>query len=133
LTSPQSGHKLKLMSEKTILVVDDDSGFRLMMQKLLQSAGYQVISGEEGQSALEAAWDHKPDLIISDMDMPINNGFKTIEMFRSDPEVQAPVIIVSGVVDSRDAKLMLDAGASAFFRKPVDHAALLAKVSELLT
>jgi DNA-binding response OmpR family regulator len=43
------------------------------------------------------------------------------------------VIVVSGVVDIGDAKLVLDAGASAFFRKPVDQAALLAKVSELLT
>ena len=121
------------MEQKTILVIDDDLGVRLMLQKLLESAGYQVITGEEGQSALEAAWNHKPDLIISDMDMPINNGYKTIEMFRNDPDVQAPVIIVSGVVDIRDTQLMLDAGASAFFRKPVDQAALLAKVSELLT
>jgi len=121
------------MNEKTILVIDDDSGVRLMLQKLLESAGYRVITGEEGQSGLEAAWDHKPDLIITDLDMPINDGYKTIEMFRYDPDVQAPVIVVSGVVDIRDAKLVLDAGASAFFRKPVDQAALLAKVSELLT
>ncbi len=121
------------MSEKTILVIDDDSGFRLMMQKLLESAGYRVITGEEGQSALEAAWSNKPDVIITDMDMPVNDGYKTIQMFRRDSEFQSPVIAVSGVVDTRDAKLVLDAGASAFFRKPVDHAALLAKVSELLT
>ena len=120
------------MNEKTILVIDDDLGFRLMLQKLLESAGYQVTTGEEGQSGLEAAWDHKPDLIISDMDMPINNGYKTIEMFRDDPDVKAPIIIVSGVVDLRDEKLVLDAGASGFFRKPVDQAALLAKVSLLL-
>jgi len=120
------------MSEKTILVIDDALGVRLMLQTLLQSAGYQVITGEEGQSALEAAWSHKPDLIITDMDMPINDGYKTIQMFRMDPEVQAPVIVVSGVVDARDAKLVLDAGASAFFRKPVDQAALLAKIAELL-
>jgi len=120
------------MEQKTILVIDDDLGFRLMLQKLLESAGYQVTTGEEGQSGLEAAWDHKPDLIISDMDMPINNGYKTIEMFRDDPDVKAPIIIVSGVVDLRDEKLVLDAGASGFFRKPVDQAALLAKVSQLL-
>ena len=120
------------MNGKTVLVVDDDSGFRLMMQKLLESAGYQVITGEEGQSALEAAWSQRPDAVITDMDMPINNGYKTIEMFRSDPDVQVPIIVVSGVMGTRDAQLVLDAGASAFFPKPVDHAALLAKVSELL-
>lgn len=121
------------MEEKAILVIDDDPGFRLMLQKLLESAGYQVITGEEGQSALEAAWSHKPDIIITDMDMPINDGYKTIEMFRYDPDVQAPVIVVSGCVDERDAQHVLNAGASAFFRKPIDQAALLAKVSELLT
>ena len=120
------------MEQKTILVIDDDLGVRLMLQKLLESSGYQVITGEEGQSGLEAAWDHKPDLIVSDMDMPINNGYKTIEMFRNDPDVKAPVIIVSGVVDQRDEKLVLDAGASGFFRKPIDQAALLAKISQLL-
>jgi CheY-like chemotaxis protein len=121
------------MSEKTILVVDDDIGIRLMMQKLLESAGYRVITGEEGQSAVEAALDHRPDLVITDMDMPVTDGYKTIHVFRRDSEFQAPVIVVSGVVDQRDAQLVLDAGASAFFPKPVDHVALLSKVTELLT
>jgi len=103
------------------------------MQKLLESAGYRVVTGEEGQSALEAAWSTRPDLVISDMNMPINDGCKTIEMLRSDPSREAPVIVVSGVVDVRDAQPALDAGASGFFRKPVDHALLLAEVSELLT
>ncbi|MCX6843420.1 MAG: response regulator [candidate division WOR-3 bacterium] len=120
------------MNQKTILVVDDNLGFRLMLQKLLESAGYRVITGEEGQSALEAAWDSRPDLVVSDMDMPINDGYKTIEMFRSDPDLQVPMIIVSGVVDVRDTRLVLDAGASAFFPKPVDQAALLARIAELL-
>jgi CheY-like chemotaxis protein len=121
------------MSEKTILVVDDDIGIRLMMRKLLESAGYRVITGEEGQSAVEAALDHRPDLVITDMDMPVTDGFKTIHLFRRDSEFQAPVIVVSGVVEPRNAQLVLDAGASAFFPKPVDQAALLARVSELLT
>lgn len=121
------------MGEKTILVVDDDIGIRMMMQKLLESAGYRVITGEEGQSALEAALSQRPDMVITDIDMPVNDGYKTIQMFRRDSEFQVPVIVVSGVVDIRDAQLVLDAGASAFFQKPVDQAALLSKVSELLT
>ena len=121
------------MDNKTILVIDDDPGFRLLLSKLFESAGYRVIIGEEGQSGLEAAWSHKPDIIVTDMDMPVNDGYKTIQMFRYDPEVQAPVIVVSGTVDVRDTQRVLDAGASAFFRKPVDRAELLSKVAELLT
>jgi two-component system, cell cycle response regulator DivK len=121
------------MNQKTILVIDDNSGFRLMMQKLLETAGYRVIVGEEGQSGIEAAWSDRPDLIITDMDMPVNDGYKTIQMFRYDPALQAPLIVVSGAVDARNTQLVLDAGARAFFPKPVDQAALLAKISELLT
>jgi len=71
--------------------------------------------------------------VITDMDMPVTDGYKTIHMFHRDSEFQAPVIVVSGVIDVRNAQQVLDAGASAFFPKPVDQAALLAKVSELLT
>jgi CheY-like chemotaxis protein len=120
------------MNEKTILVVDDDIGIRMMMQKLLESAGYRVLTGEEGQSAFEAALNHRPDLVITDMDMPVTDGYKTIHMFHRDSEFQAPVIVVSGVVGPREAQSVLDAGASAFFPKPIDQAALLRKVSELL-
>jgi CheY-like chemotaxis protein len=121
------------MNGKTILVIDDDTGFRLMMQKLLEAAGYRVIAGEEGQSGLEAAWSDRPDLIITDIDMPVVDGHKMIQMLRYDPALQVPVIVVSGAVDVRNAQPVLDAGASAFFPKPVDRPALLAKISELLT
>jgi CheY-like chemotaxis protein len=53
-------------------------------------------------------------------------------MFRCDPTLQVPVIVVSGAVDMHNAQFVLDAGAQAFFRKPVDQAALLVKIAELL-
>jgi CheY-like chemotaxis protein len=120
------------VSQKTILVIDDDVGFRLMLQKLLESAGYRVITGEEGQSGMEAAWSVRPDLVITDIDMPVHDGYKTIQMLRCDPTLCVPVVVVSGAVDERHAQRVLDAGASAFFCKPVDQAGLLAKVAELL-
>jgi DNA-binding response OmpR family regulator len=120
------------VNQKTILVIDDDVGIRLMLRMMLESAGYRVIIGEEGQSGLEAAWNDKPDLVITDMDMPVHDGFRTIRMFRCDPSVQAPVVVVSGAIDEHKGQAVLDAGAQAFFRKPIDQAALLARISELL-
>jgi len=120
------------MGQKQILVIDDDPGFRLLLQKLLESAGYLVNAADEGQAGIESAWSTRPDLVISDMDMPINDGYKTIRMFRGDPSLRVPLIIVSGAVDIRDAQRVLDAGADAFFQKPVNQPALLAKVAELL-
>jgi CheY-like chemotaxis protein len=109
------------MGPKQILVIDDDPGFLLLLQKVLENAGYQVRTAEEGQAGLESAWSNHPDLVITDIDMPVNDGYKTIQMFRYDPSLRVPLIVVSGVV-----------GADAFFPKPVDQAALLARVAELL-
>jgi CheY-like chemotaxis protein len=120
------------MNQKQILVIDDDPGFRLLLQKLLENAGYQVSTADEGQAGMESAWSTRPDLVVSDMDMPVNDGYKTIKMFHCDPSLCVPLIIVSGAVGIRDAQGVLDAGASAFFQKPVDQAALLAKIAELL-
>ena len=121
-----------MMGQKHILVIDDDPGFLLLLRKVLENAGYQVSTAEEGQAGLESAWSNRPDLVISDMDMPVNDGYKTIQMFRYDPSLRVPVVIVSGVVDARDAQRVLAAGADAFFPKPVDQSALLAKIAELL-
>jgi CheY-like chemotaxis protein len=121
-----------MMGPKQILVIDDDPGFLLLLQKVLENAGYQVRTAEEGQAGLESAWSNHPDLVITDIDMPVNDGYKTIQMFRYDPSLRVPLIVVSGVVDARDAQRVLAAGADAFFPKPVDQAALLARVAELL-
>lgn len=116
------------MSQKRILVMDDDTGFRLFMTKLLESAGYEVIPADTAEAGLEAAWTQRPDLVITDFDMPIYSGAHAIKMLRVDSNLQVPVIVVSGVTD----ELVLHFGADAFFRKPVDNEALLAKVKELL-
>jgi CheY-like chemotaxis protein len=121
------------VQQRHILVVDDDFGIRLLLRKLLEGAGYRVTTAEEGQSALHAAWESPPDLVVTDMYMPVNDGYKTINMFSHDQSVQAPVIVVSGSVDHSGVQLVLDAGARAFFSKPIDAPAFLAKVAELLS
>lgn len=121
-----------MLGQKKVLVIDDDPGFRLLLQKLLEAAGYRVNTADEGQAGLESAWSDRPDLVISDVDMPVCDGYKTVQMFRFDPSLKVPLIIVSGAVAECDAERLIDAGASAFFLKPVNQPALLAKVAELL-
>jgi CheY-like chemotaxis protein len=117
---------------KHILVIDDDAGIRLFLQKVLEGAGYSVSTAEEGQAGIQSAWDHRPDVVITDMVMPVNDGYRTIEMFRTDPEMSVPIIVISGAVAPYRAQEILDAGASAFFTKPINTAALLTRISELL-
>ena len=114
---------------KRILVIDDDLGVRLFLTKLLETAGYEVVSADEAEAGLEAAWSQRPDLVITDFDMPVYNGLRAIRMFHADPSLQIPVIIVSGVADES----VVEFGANAFFPKPVNSELLLAKVAELLS
>jgi CheY-like chemotaxis protein len=113
---------------KRILVMDDDLSVRLLLTKMLESAGYEVVSADAAEAGLAAAWSRPPDLVITDFDMPIYNGLRAIRMLHIDSNLQIPVIVVSGVTDES----VLEHGANAFFRKPVDREQLLAKVAELL-
>ncbi len=122
------------MSQKHILVIDDDATIRFMLKELLEGAGYRVTLAEEGQSALHSAWSDKPDLIITDIDMPVIDGKRTMAMFEMDETIaNVPVIVVSGAVGINDAPHLLEmTKALAFFPKPVDHTRLLSKVGEIL-
>jgi CheY-like chemotaxis protein len=114
---------------KHILVIDDDLSVRLLLTKMLETAGYEVTSADAAEAALAAAWSRQPDLVITDFDMPVYNGLRAIRMLRIDSNLRIPVIVVSGVADES----VLEHGANAFFRKPVDRDQLLAKVAELLS
>ena len=114
---------------KRILVIDDDLSWRMLLTKLFESEGYEVVSADAAEAGLEAAWSQRPDLVVTDFDMPIYNGLKAIRMLHCDSDLQVPVIIVSGVTDES----VLEHGADAFFRKPVNNEQLLAKVAELLS
>jgi DNA-binding response OmpR family regulator len=116
------------MDQKTILVIDDDLNWRLLLTKILESGGYRVVTADDAEAGLSSAWSQRPDLVITDFDMPIFNGLRAIQMLRTDSNLQVPVIVVSGVTDES----VVEFGADAFFRKPVDNAQLLAKVAELL-
>jgi CheY-like chemotaxis protein len=121
------------VGSKHILVIDDDAAVRLLLTKMLEQAGYRVSTAEEGQSGLEAAWADRPDLVITDMMMPVNDGFRTIRLFRADSTIDdIPLIIISGAVGRGDVQEVLETGAAAFFPKPVDAAALIAKIEELI-
>jgi len=121
------------VNQKHILVVDDDQGARYLLQQVLEGAGYRVTVAEEGQSALYAAWSDHPDLVVTDVAMPVYDGLKTMAMFHGDETLQVPFVVVSGVIDPRQAVALFRAGARAFFTKPVDQRLFLAKVAELVS
>ncbi len=117
---------------KQILVVDDEAPVRLLMQKILESVGYGVTAVGDGASALRAARESRPDLVICDLLMPGLDGFTVCSTLKRNKAFAAPVLVVSGRTNEKDAQAALKAGADAFIPKPIEREKLLATVAEWL-
>ncbi len=119
-----------------ILVVDDvASNIQIMVQQLIDSKEpYKVMGANNGQRALSIAQSEKPDLIITDWEMPGMSGLELTQAIKNHPETQfIPVLMVSGMrTSAEDLQAALESGAIDFLRKPVNKVELWARVSNTL-
>jgi DNA-binding response OmpR family regulator len=121
------------MSQKKILVIDDDPDVRLSMHVRLKANSYDVILAEDGVASIEATRKHNPDLIVLDLGLPAGDGFSVLERLRTNINMSSiPVIVVSGRDRYPNRTRALEAGAYAFLQKPVDNAQLLSVIGQAL-
>jgi signal transduction histidine kinase/CheY-like chemotaxis protein len=112
--------------KRKILVVDDRWENRSVVLNMLEPLGFEVLEAENGQEGLELVVEQQPDLIISDLAMPVMNGYQMLEQLRQlplNPEIK--VIVSSASVFDADRQMSLDAGANDFLPKPVQMMDLL--------
>jgi len=120
--------------DQMILVVDDSSTIRKVVQTGLAQNGYQVISADNGKDALKILKNTKPELILSDIDMPIMNGFEFREAVRSNPELSdVPFVVMSANSDRAYMKRMIKFGAAAYICKPFNIDQLVLMVEKILS
>ena len=118
---------------KRILVVEDQPDNRQILRDLLTSADFEVIEAEDGEAGLTAAADHRPDLILMDIQLPTIDGYEATRRLKADPVLQAiPVIAVTYALAGDDEKARA-AGCDAYISKPYSPRQLLAKVREYLS
>lgn len=116
-----------------ILIVDDNPTNLDILQARLTSNNYETITAKDGQEGLVMARERQPDLILLDIMMPKMDGIEVCEHIRADTSVPfIPIIIVTAKADSKDVIAGLKAGGDEYLTKPVDHAALLARVKSML-
>jgi PAS domain S-box-containing protein len=117
-----------------ILIVDDNEDARLILRRTLESNGYHVEATENGSLALEKAQLNPPDMIISDILMPVMDGFMLCREVRLDPALQhIPFLFYSAnYTDEQDEKLAFELGADRYIRKPVDPADFLNEISSTI-
>jgi CheY-like chemotaxis protein len=116
---------------RTVLVVDDELGILLVLEAVLDEAGYRVVTAGNGRQGLELARAERPDLVLLDWMMPVMDGPATAAAMRADPALaRVPVVAMSGAPEA-SLRRHLD-GFAGFLRKPFGDAELLAAVGRVL-
>jgi PAS domain S-box-containing protein len=117
-----------------VLVVDDESQNRYLLEVLLGGEGYEVESASNGREALARARRRVPDLVISDILMPEMDGFLLCRAMKSDVTLRnVPFVFYTATyTEAEDERVALEAGGDLFLRKPTDPDVLLAAIRRLL-
>jgi two-component system cell cycle response regulator len=120
-------------SNKTILVADDSPTMKAMLEEMLKNAGYNVLLAEDGIQAAVMAFEHLPDLIISEIEMPKMDGYQVCRLLKNDPQTsQTPVIILTSKQSSGSIFWGYQTGADLYVLKDFKPEELTASIAELL-
>jgi adenylate cyclase len=116
-----------------ILIVDDNETNRDILRTRLGRHGYELMEAADGEEAITAARQHHPDLILLDVMMPKVDGVEACRQLKADANLPfMPIILVTAKADTKDVVAGLEAGADEYLTKPVDQAALAARVKSML-
>ncbi len=116
-----------------ILIVDDNEVNRDILVTRLAKHGYELLQAADGEEALASAIENRPDLILLDVEMPKLDGFEVCRRLKNDASLPfMPIILVTARAASQDVVAGLDAGADEYLTKPIDQAALVARVRSML-
>ena len=118
----------------TVLIVDDHAEALYLLRCMLEAEGFAVVEASHGREALDAAARQPLDLIVSDILMPVMDGFNLCRIWKSDPRLrQIPFVFYTATyVDKADEELGLSLGADLFLVKPIEPQVLMAKLREVL-
>jgi signal transduction histidine kinase/DNA-binding NarL/FixJ family response regulator len=120
-------------SPRRILVVDDRWENRAVLANLLKPLGFIITEAENGQEGLHQMRQHLPDLVITDLTMPVMDGMAMLKQLRADPALQSLKVIVSSAsVAPTDQQTSREAGGDDFLGKPVQAEALLQVLAQHL-
>ncbi len=133
LASTSSGSRVPGVSSKTVLVVEDNELNMKLFEDLLQTQGYRVLSAAHGLDALSLVRQHRPDLVVMDIQLPEISGLEITQVMKADPTLRhIPVIAVTAFAMKGDEERMLRGGCSAYIAKPISVAQFLETVKRFL-
>jgi DNA-binding response OmpR family regulator len=118
---------------KKILIVDDEPSIIVALQFLMEQNGYETLVAFSGEEAMEVVAQHRPDLILLDIMLPVVDGFEVCQRVREKADWKdIRIVLVTALDRESNVAKGLALGADAYVTKPFANADLIAKVKELL-
>jgi two-component system cell cycle response regulator DivK len=116
-------------SNKTVLVVEDDHASTKLFREALEAHGYNVLQAKDGMEGWRMAREHRPDLILMDIQLPGVSGLEVTKWLKDDETLKSiPVIAVTAFAMEGDEEKMLEGGCDAYIPKPISVADFLQTV-----
>ncbi len=120
-------------SAKTVLVVEDNELNMKLFHDLLEAHGYNILQTRDGMDALRIAREHKPDLILMDIQLPEVSGLEVTKWIKEDENLKSiPVIAVTAFAMKGDEEKIRDGGCEAYIAKPISVTNFLETVQRFL-
>jgi two-component system, cell cycle response regulator DivK len=126
--------KRRRASEKTILIVEDNELNMKLFHDLIQAHGYNILQTKDGMEALKLARQHKPDLILMDIQLPEVSGLEVTKWIKEDDALKAiPIIAVTAFAMKGDEEKIREGGCEAYIAKPISVTNFLKTVQQFLS
>lgn len=117
----------------TVLIVEDNEDNRIIYRTFLEHHGYVVLEATDGEAGVRTAREHRPDLVLMDISMPVLNGYEATKLLKSDPVTAGiPVIALTAHAMAEDRARAAEAGCDAYLAKPAEPRQVLAEVQRML-
>ena len=117
----------------TVLIADDEPSMRLLVRATIESDQYEVIEASDGDEAWAMIKEHRPSVVLLDVQMPGRTGLEVLAMIRSEPDLAATrVIMLTAKALKSDVEVGMTAGADLYLTKPFSPLDLLTRVDEAL-
>ena len=121
------------MSAKTILYVEDNEMNRQIVRDLLKRTAYKLLEAHDGEAGVAMALEHRPDMILMDIQLPKISGMEATRRLRADPATaHTPIVTITSFALSGDEQKAKEAGATAYLAKPYSPRDLMALIRKLL-
>ncbi|HHH42103.1 MAG TPA: response regulator [Chloroflexi bacterium] len=121
------------MTGATILYIEDNFENRVLVRRVLEASGYQVLEAEDGLTGIAVAEERRPDLILMDINLPEVDGYEVTTRLKQTPDLaHIPVIALTANVMRGDREKSLAAGCDGYIQKPIDVDALPDQIAAFL-